>query len=166
MSDDRRDKSPPPQPKPPPPPPAPEPYGMEIIPGVRVPESAMRFQYARSSGPGGQNVNKVNTKAELWVPLSAIAGLTERAMGRLRSMAGKRLTSAGEIHIAAETERSQEGNRGAVLDRLRALLSAAAHEPKPRRKTKPSRAAKRRRLESKRQRSETKSRRRAGPMDW
>ena len=143
-----------------------EPPGLEIIPGVRIAESAMRFQYARSGGPGGQNVNKLNTKAELWVPLAAITGMSDRAMARLRTMAGRRLTSAGEIHISAETERSQEGNRTAVLDRLRALLSAAVHEPKPRRKTKPSRASKQRRLESKRQRSQIKSGRRSGPRDW
>jgi ribosome-associated protein len=138
----------------------------EIIPGVRVPESAMRFQYARSGGPGGQNVNKLNTKAELWVPLGAIWGLSERAVERLKSMAGKRLTAAGEIHIASETERTQEGNRTAVLDRLRALLAAAAHEPKRRRKTRPTRASKKRRLESKRRKSEIKSGRRSGPKDW
>ena len=137
-----------------------------LIPGVRVPASALRFQYARSGGPGGQNVNKLNTKAELWVAVSGIEGLSERAVERLKRMAGKRLTGAGEIHIVAETERTQEGNRTAVMDRLRALLAAAAHEPKARRKTKPSRAAKRRRLESKRRKSEIKSGRRSGPRDW
>ena len=141
---------------------APAPPGEEIVPGVRVPESAMRFQFARSGGPGGQNVNKLNTKAELWVPLDAISGLNERALARLRALAGRRLTGAGEIHLTAETERSQEGNRSAVLDRLRQLLSESLREPKPRRKTKPSRAAKRRRLESKRKRSEVKARRRGG----
>jgi ribosome-associated protein len=138
----------------------------EIVPGVRVPESAMRFQFARSGGPGGQNVNKLNTKAELWVSLAGIVGLSERALGRLRTLAGRRLTSAGEIHLTAETERTQEGNRSAVLDRLRQLLLEARREPKPRRKTKPSRAAKQRRLESKRKRSEVKSRRKSGPGDW
>jgi ribosome-associated protein len=98
--------------------------------------------------------------------LADITGLSDRALARLRSMAGRRLTTAGEIHISAETERSQERNRAAVLDRLRALLAAAVHEPKPRRKTKPSRASKRRRLEAKKQRSEIKSKRRAGPRDW
>jgi len=126
----------------------------------------MRFQYARSGGPGGQNVNKLNTKAELWVPLAAIVGLSDRAVERLKAMAGKRLTGGGEIHISAETERTQEGNRTAALDRLRALLAAAAHEPKRRRKTKPSRASKRRRLDSKRRKSEIKSGRRSGPRDW
>lgn len=141
-------------------PPQPPPEAVEFVPGVRIVESAMRFRYARSSGPGGQNVNKVNTKAEAWLPLDAIYGLGERATARLRQMAGKRLTVAGEIHIAADTERTQEANRAAVLDRLRALLTQAAREPKVRRKTKPSRAAKRRRLESKRRRSVVKSNRR------
>jgi ribosome-associated protein len=148
------------------PPPVPVRPADEIVPGVRVPESAMRFQYARSSGPGGQNVNKVNTKAELWVPLAAITGLTERAMARLRTLAGRRLTAAGEIHLTGETERSQEANRSAVLERLRELLLQAQHEPKPRKKTKPSKGAKRRRLEAKRQRSEVKSRRRGTKGDW
>ena len=133
---------------------------MSVAPG------AMRFQYARSGGPGGQNVNKLNTKAELWVPLAAIQGLTGRAMDRLRALAGRRLTAAGEIHIVAETERTQEGNRAAVMERLRQLLVEARHEPRPRRKTKPSKAAKRRRLEAKRKRSEVKSRRRGGAGDW
>src|SRR5688500_18025378 len=148
------------------PPPVPVRPADEIIPGVRVPESAMRFQYARSSGPGGQNVNKVNSKAELWVPLDAIAGLSDRAMARLRTLAGRRLTAAGEIHLTGETERSQEANRSAVLERLRELLLQAQHEPKPRKKTKPSKGAKRRRLEAKRQRSEVKSRRRGTKGDW
>src|SRR6187401_2535636 len=103
----------------------------ELVPGVRIPESAMRFQFARSGGPGGQNVNKLNTKAELWVPLTAITGLSDRAAARLRRLAGRRLTQAGELHLAAETERTQEGNRSAVMERLRHLLLQALHEPKP-----------------------------------
>ena|SRR5688572_17550891 len=150
----------------PPTPPPPPPDATEIVPGVRVSESAIRFRYARSSGPGGQNVNKLNTKAELWVPLGALYGLNDRAMGRLRQMAGKRLTVAGEIHIASDTERTQEANRAAVLQRLRDLLSQAAREPKVRRKTKPSRASKQRRLEAKKRRGEVKSKRRGGSQEW
>jgi len=133
---------------------------IELAPGVRIASSALRVQYARSRGPGGQNVNKVNTKTELWAPVDAITGLSERAVQRLRQFAGKRLTAAGEIHIAADSERSQEQNREEAFARLRELVVQAVHEPKVRRKTKPSRAAKRRRLESKRRRSEIKSRRR------
>src|SRR5688572_2999157 len=133
--------------------------GVELAPGVFANESALRFQFARSSGPGGQNVNKVNTKAELWVPLSALRGLRDDAMHRLVALAGKRLTKENEIHIAADTARTQESNRAAVMERLRELLVQAMHRPKRRKPTKPSPGAKRRRLESKRQRSEVKSRR-------
>ena len=79
--------------------------GLELAPGVFVAEGKLRLQYARSSGPGGQNVNKVNTKTELWVAIAAITGLTENARARLTQMAGSRLTLAGEIHIACHVER-------------------------------------------------------------
>ena len=136
--------------------------GVELAPGSFAPESAGRFQYSRSSGPGGQNVNKVNTKAELWVTASAITGLTDAARLRLQEMAGHRLTIAGEIHIASDTERRQEANREEVLARLRELLLQAIHEPKKRRKTRPSRAAKRRRVDGKRRRGDIKAKRRSG----
>ena len=134
--------------------------GFEIAPGVFVNESDLRFQYARSSGPGGQNVNKLNTKAELWVPIGAIRGLREDAVQRLIALAGKRLTRENEIHIAADTARTQESNRDAVMQRLRELLVQAMHRPKKRKPTRPSAGAKRRRLQEKKQRSEKKSRRR------
>lgn len=120
----------------------------------------MRWQYARSSGPGGQNVNKVNTKAEMWVAVEALEGLTPRAVERLRAIAGRRLTTSDEIHVASDSERTQEGNRAQVLQRLRELLIEAMHEPKRRRKTRPSRAARQRRLDAKRRRSEVKANRR------
>ena len=90
--------------------------GVELAPAVRAPQSALRFQFARSGGPGGQNVNKLNTKAELWLALDAITGLSHRALARLRAMAGRRITAAGELHLVSETERGQEGNRAAVTD--------------------------------------------------
>ena len=141
-------------------PPIPSPSGVELAPRVSAPQSALRWQFARSSGPGGQNVNKVNTKAELWVAVDAIVGLTDRARARLQQMAGKRLTAGGEIHVSSDTERTQEANRSAALERLRELLIRAIHEPKPRRKTRPTRASKQRRLESKRRRSQVKAHRR------
>jgi ribosome-associated protein len=131
--------------------------GVELAPRVIAPTSALRWQYARSSGPGGQNVNKVNTKAELWVGIGSIAGLTPRAVVRLRALAGRRLTGLDELHVSSHTERTQEGNRAAVMWRLRELLIEAMHEPKPRRKSKPSRASRQRRLDSKRHRSEIKA---------
>jgi ribosome-associated protein len=140
--------------------PPPSEAGLELAPGVRAPLGAVRFQYARSGGPGGQNVNKLNTKAELWVPVAALQGLTGRAAARLRLAAGKRLTQADEIHLSAESERSQEGNRQAVLQRLREMIVHAQREPKVRKRTKPSRAARQRRLDAKRHRSEIKAGRR------
>jgi ribosome-associated protein len=135
---------------------------VELGPGVFVPDSALRFQYSRSSGPGGQNVNKVNTKAEVWLSVEALGMLTDSARARLRKLAGRRWTAAGEIHLSADTERRQESNRQEVLARLRELLIEAMHEPKKRRKTKPSRASKRRRIEGKRHRGEIKAGRRGG----
>jgi ribosome-associated protein len=134
--------------------------GMELAPGVFAPPGAVRFQFARSGGPGGQNVNKLNTKAELWVRVDALGGLSAPARNRLRQFAGRRLTGAGEIHLASETERGQEGNRSAVLERLRELILRAQVEPKTRRKTRPSRAAKRRRLDAKKRRGQIKALRR------
>jgi len=138
---------------------------IELAPGISVPASALRFHFARSSGPGGQNVNKVNTKAQLWIAPTAIAGLTDRAMQRLKTLAGRRLTIAGEIHITADTERTQESNRQAVLERLSELVKQAMAEPKPRRKTKPSRASKQRRLDGKKIRGQIKSGRRPN-QEW
>lgn len=118
------------------------------------------MQYARSSGPGGQNVNKVSSKAELWVTVGAMVGLTERARERLRTAAGSRLTRNDEIHLASDESRSQESNRQEVFDRLREMIIRARVEPKVRKKTKPSRGARERRLQSKKRRSEIKSLRR------
>ena len=86
-------------------------------------------------------------------------GLSYRAIGRLKSLAGNRVTAAGEIHFSADTERGQEGNRAESL-RPAELIVAAKVEPKVRKKTKPSRAAKKRRLDQKRRRSEVKAGRR------
>lgn len=135
-----------------------------LAPGVWAHGDALRIQFARSSGPGGQNVNKVNTRIELWIPLSAIIGLTHNALARLRRLAGRRITTEGELHLSAQTERSQERNRQAVMEKLRELLIQAMAEPKPRRATRPSKAAKRRRLESKRRRGQIKSQRKS-PRD-
>ena len=136
-----------------------DPGGLEIAPGVFAPSPALRWQFARSGGPGGQNVNKLSTKAELWLRPESLRGLSLRAIARLKALAGKRLTAEGEIHLTSETERGQEGNRRAVMQKLRELVIAAKVEPKVRRKTKPSRAAKARRLDQKKHRGQIKARR-------
>src|SRR5688500_1745260 len=134
---------------------------MEVAPGVHAPAGAMRFQFARSGGPGGQNVNKLNTKAELWVRIDLLTGLTAGARQRLRDAAGRRLTTAGEIHLVGETERGQEGNRAAVMERLREMSVRAKVEPKLRRKSKPSRSQKAKRLDAKKRRGQVKATRRS-----
>ncbi len=132
----------------------------ELAPRVFAPGGALRLQYARSSGPGGQNVNKVNTKAELWVAVAGLIGLRESARQRLRALAGRRLTAADEIHIASDEERSQAANRERIFQLLRELIVLAQREPKIRKRTRPTKASKRRRLESKRHRSQIKQGRR------
>lgn len=131
--------------------------GVEIGPGVYVASTNLRFQFARSGGPGGQNVNKLNTKAQVWVSIASITGMNARALKRLRALAGRRLTASDEIHLSAEESRSQSQNREEVMRRLRELIVEALVEPKVRRKTRPSRAARRKRLENKRLQGEKKS---------
>ena len=128
--------------------------------GVSIRESDLRVHFARSGGPGGQNVNKVNTKAELRVHPHAMAGLSGAALHRLITALANRMTDNGDILIVSETERSQSANREACLDKLRAFVQAAVIEPTLRRKTRPTKGSRERRLESKRARSRIKALRR------
>ena len=115
-----------------------------------IPESEYTLSYVRSPGPGGQNVNKVATACELRFFVGATSLLDERGKARLRVLAGRRLTRGDEIVLEAHRHRSQEDNRRDAIARLEELIRQARHVPKPRKKTKPSRAAKARRLEGKR----------------
>jgi ribosome-associated protein len=130
--------------------------GIELGPGVWTDREQLRFGFSRSSGPGGQNVNKVNTKTELRVGLAALHGMADRALGRLRQLAGRRLTPEGDILLTADTERTQESNRRACLEKLRDLIGEAMVEPKVRKKSKPGKAAKKRRLDAKKKQGEKK----------
>jgi len=134
--------------------------GTELAPGVVAPAGALRVQFSRGGGPGGQNVNKLNTRAELWVVVQQILGLSARAKDRLRGLAGSRLTQLDEVHLVSEAQRSQEANRQEVFARLREMIMRARIEPKLRRRTRPSRASKERRLQQKRRRGGVKSNRR------
>ncbi len=130
--------------------------GIELAPSVWTDRDQLHFGFSRSSGPGGQNVNKVNTKTELRVHIDALHGLSDRARGRLKGSLGHRLTNENEIVITADNQRTQEANRRACMGKLRDLIEAAQHEPKVRKKTKPSKGAKVRRLEGKKIQSEKK----------
>ncbi|HUB23919.1 MAG TPA: peptide chain release factor-like protein, partial [Tepidisphaeraceae bacterium] len=92
-----------------------ESYWLEIAGGVRIQPGGLTIRFSRAGGPGGQNVNKVNTRAELWIDLTAIEGLGDSARHRLINLAGGNLTDAGQIHLWSATHRSQERNREAVL---------------------------------------------------
>lgn len=131
-----------------------------LAPGVWVHRDHIRFSFSRSGGPGGQNVNKVNTKAELRVRAEDIQGLSWPARQRLLAQAASRITGEGDVLIVCGTERSQETNRNLCLEKLAELVARAAVEPKRRHKTRPTRGSRERRLESKRERSQKKQGRR------
>ncbi len=133
---------------------------LELAPDVWIAAADVRFAFSRSSGPGGQAVNKLSTRAELRVAVEAIVGLSEQVRTRLRTLAGRRLTQADEIVITAESERSQLDNRRACVDRLKTLVVEALAVPKPRRPTRPSRGAVEKRLDDKRRTAGRKQRRR------
>jgi ribosome-associated protein len=135
------------------------PPGIEVAPGVRIAPGELHFSFSRSGGPGGQNVNKVSTKVELRLHLAALKGLSPRALERLKFQQARRLLLSGEMQIICDEERSQERNRQGALERLREMIVHAQIEPKPRRKTKPTRGSKEDRLKSKHARSEIKKQR-------
>ncbi len=130
---------------------------------ISIDEAEIREEFIRSSGPGGQNVNKVATAVQLRFDAGRSASLPDDVRERLTRLAGRRMTTDGVLIIEARRFRTQQRNRTDALDRLVELIRKAAQKPKPRRKTKPTFTSKKRRLETKRRRGDTKRTRGAIP---
>ena len=116
--------------------------------------------FSRSGGPGGQNVNKVNTKVTLKLRISDISGLSEPELERMKTILANRISGEGELVIASDEERSQRTNLERAYSRMEALITAAARLPKRRRPTKPSKEAKEKRLQNKKRQAQKKAERR------
>ncbi len=132
---------------------------MEITPDIVLDESEIEERFVRSSGPGGQNVNKVSTAVELRFNAAGSPALDARTVDRLRTIAGTRMTADGVLLIDARRHRTQARNREDARERLAELIREAATPPRRRRKTRPTLASKDRRIQTKRLRSATKERR-------
>jgi ribosome-associated protein len=122
----------------------------------RIPDQDLQFQFVRASGPGGQNVNKLATAAQLRFDLAGTAALSPSVKQRLRTLAGHRVSAEGAVLIQARNHRTQAGNRREALSRLEAMIARASVEPKTRTATRPSAGSKRRRLEGKTRRKRLK----------
>jgi ribosome-associated protein len=133
--------------------------GMEITPTLSIPDSELNFTFVRSSGPGGQNVNKVSTAAQLRFDVLKSASLTVDVKERLAKLAGIRMTQDGILIIEAKRYRTQEQNRADALLRLSALIQKAANRPRTRLATRPGLSARIKRVESKKKRGAVKKQR-------
>ncbi len=136
---------------------------IQITRTVTINEDDIKVEFIRSSGPGGQNVNKVATAAQIRFDVKQSTALPEDVRKRLLRLAGKRIAESGELVISARRFRTQEQNRCDAIERLTDLIRLAATPPKRRLKTKPTRASKSRRLDIKHRRGTIKGARRHAP---
>jgi ribosome-associated protein len=137
---------------------------MDAVEGVLVPESELVFKASRSSGPGGQNVNKLNTRVTALFDVAGSPSLSGDQRQQILNVLSTRMDKNGVLHVVSQKHRSQEANRRAAMERLQELVRDALR-PKPvRRKTKTPRAARERRLQEKKQRSARKQQRTG--KDW
>jgi ribosome-associated protein len=133
---------------------------LEILPGVTIPLAELSFRTSRSGGPGGQHVNKVETRVELLFDVAGSPSLDDARRAQLLDALATRLDSAGVLHVVADSSRSQLRNRDEVVARFVTILQAALRPRKPRRPTRIPRSVKEARLQAKKQRGETKRMRR------
>ena len=130
-----------------------------------IPEAELRFSYSRSSGPGGQHVNRVETRVTLHFDLAGSPSLTDEEKRLVRARLGSRINKDGELRVVAQRHRSREANRRAAVERFAELLAEALHRDAPRRPTRPSGTARRRRVDTKRRRGQVKRGRTGGTWD-
>jgi len=133
-----------------------------ITPAIAIDENELDWEFTRSAGPGGQNVNKVATAVRLRFDVARSPALPDDVRERLARLAGSRLTADGVLIVNARRYRTQERNRQDAVERFVELIRKAAEPPRRRRQTRPSRAAHERRLDAKRRRGQTKRLRRSG----
>lgn len=129
---------------------------------ITLDEKELRFDFVRASGPGGQNVNKVSSAVQLRFDVAGSPSLPEEVRRRLTALAGKRMTTSGELILDARRYRTQEANRRDAIERLGDLIRKAAQKPRRRKKTRVPAAGRKRRLEQKRRRGRIKRQR--GPV--
>ena len=139
---------------------------IHVARNIAIDENELDFEFVRSSGPGGQNVNKVSTAVQLRYDVENTATLPEEVKSRLKKLAGKRITQDGVLVIKAYRYRTQEQNRFDAIERLVDLVKKAAEKPKTRRSTRPSVTSKARRLAEKKHRGQIKRLRHYSPEDW
>lgn len=135
---------------------------IKITANIWIDESEVKEEFIRASGPGGQHVNKASTAVQLRFNADASPGLPSDVKARLKALAGQRLTGEGDIIITSRDSRSREHNRQDALDKLVELITKAAHRPRARRKTKPTKGSKERRLKEKSVRGAVKKMRKKG----
>jgi ribosome-associated protein len=138
---------------------------LQVTSNISIPDEDLRFTFSRSSGPGGQNVNKVNSKATLHFAVRTSPSISDGIRQRFLQKFGSRLTNEGDVVITSQESRDQPKNVASCLEKLRQMILEVLHPPKKRRATKPTKGSKRRRVEAKKRRSQVKEGRKKGFRD-
>lgn len=131
-----------------------------VTEAIRIPRAELSFQFSRSGGPGGQNVNKVSSRVQMRWNIDATEALPEEVLQRLKAHHRRRITSDGDLQITSTRYRDQPRNIEDCIEKLRELVASVAVAPRRRRPTKPSAGSRRRRLKAKKERSQRKEARR------